>query len=201
MFWTNLCHFSWNWYSCILLFCSDMQLAEVKVQILEAKQTLEDCIAAQEFSRAAELKESITRLEESRNQILQDIAESSQPTDKEPRAEKVQWDPGCVILVLSWNWCLKTFFLNAYFPQNDPETLLRCLTMCAELMKQMNIKTRTGPTISALMSSLVKLFLIFTSLNASLLIDLTAFFISSSNNIFFSYEASFVQCHFANKTV
>ncbi|RVE76276.1 hypothetical protein OJAV_G00006640 [Oryzias javanicus] len=103
-----------------------VQLAEVKVQILEAKQTLEDCIAAQEFSRAAELKESITRLEESRNQILQDIAESSQPADKEPRAEK-----------------------------NDPETLLRCLTMCAELMKQMNIKTRTGPTISALMSSLV----------------------------------------------
>lgn len=28
--------------------------------------------------------------------------------------------------------------------------------MCAELMKQMNIKTRIGPTISALMSSLVK---------------------------------------------
>ncbi|XP_078799572.1 condensin complex subunit 3-like isoform X1 [Oryzias latipes] len=103
-----------------------VKLAEVKVQILEAKQTLEDCIAAQEFSRAAELKESITRLEESRNQILQDIAEGSQPTDKEPRAEK-----------------------------NDPETLLRCLTMCAELMKQMNIKTRIGPTISALMSSLI----------------------------------------------
>uniref|UniRef100_A0A8C7XAP7 Non-SMC condensin I complex, subunit G n=1 Tax=Oryzias sinensis TaxID=183150 RepID=A0A8C7XAP7_9TELE len=103
-----------------------VKLAEVKVQILEAKQTLEDCIAAQEFSRAAELKESITRLEESRNQILQDIAEGGQPTDKEPRAEK-----------------------------NDPETLLRCLTMCAELMKQMNIKTRIGPTISALMSSLI----------------------------------------------
>ncbi|XP_011473381.2 condensin complex subunit 3 [Oryzias latipes] len=103
-----------------------VKLAEVKVQILEAKQTLEDCIAAQEFSRAAELKESITRLEESRNQILQDIAEGGQPTDKEPRTEK-----------------------------NDPETLLRCLTMCAELMKQMNIKTRIGPTISALMSSLI----------------------------------------------
>uniref|UniRef100_A0A3P9ITA8 Non-SMC condensin I complex subunit G n=2 Tax=Oryzias latipes TaxID=8090 RepID=A0A3P9ITA8_ORYLA len=103
-----------------------VKLAEVKVQILEAKQTLEDCIAAQEFSRAAELKESITRLEESRNQILQDIAEGGQPTDKEPRAEK-----------------------------NDPETLLRCLTMCAELMKQMNIKTRIGPTIGALMSSLI----------------------------------------------
>uniref|UniRef100_A0A3Q1EQZ3 Non-SMC condensin I complex, subunit G n=1 Tax=Acanthochromis polyacanthus TaxID=80966 RepID=A0A3Q1EQZ3_9TELE len=103
-----------------------VQLAEVKVRILEAKQTLEDCIAAQEFNRAAELKDSITDLENHRNQILQEIAESSQPADKEIRTEK-----------------------------NDPETLLRCLTMCAELLKQMNIKTRIGPTISALMSSLI----------------------------------------------
>ncbi|KAM6940561.1 condensin complex subunit 3 [Xenentodon cancila] len=103
-----------------------VQLAEVKVRILEAKQTLEDCIAAQEFSRAAELKESIISLEERRNQIIQEVAASSQPTDKEVRTEK-----------------------------NDPETLLRCLTMCAELLKQLNIKTRIGPTISALMSSLI----------------------------------------------
>ncbi|KAK9540184.1 hypothetical protein VZT92_002653 [Zoarces viviparus] len=103
-----------------------VQLAEVKVRILEAKQTLEDCIAAQDFSRAAELKDSITELENRRNQILQETAESSQPADKEIRAEK-----------------------------NDPETLLRCLIMCAELLKQMSIKTRIGPTISALMSSLV----------------------------------------------
>ncbi|XP_023274314.1 condensin complex subunit 3 [Seriola lalandi dorsalis] len=103
-----------------------IQLAEVKVRILEAKQTLEDCITAQEFSRAAELKDSITEFENHRNQIIQEIAQSSQPTDKESRTEK-----------------------------NDPETLLRCLTMCAELLKQMNITTRIGPTISALMSSLV----------------------------------------------
>ncbi|XP_041837879.1 condensin complex subunit 3 [Melanotaenia boesemani] len=103
-----------------------VQLAEVKVRILEAKQTLEDCIAAQDFSRAAELKDSITNLEVRRNQIIQEIAESNQPADKDFRAEK-----------------------------NDPETLLRCLMMCAELLKQMNIKTRTGPTISALMSSLI----------------------------------------------
>ncbi|XP_054461163.1 condensin complex subunit 3 isoform X2 [Anoplopoma fimbria] len=103
-----------------------VQLAEVKVSILEAKQTLEDCIAAQDFSRAAELKDSITGFENRRNQILQEIAESSQPADKEIRAEK-----------------------------NDPETLLRCLIMCAELLKQMSIKTRIGPTTSALMSSLV----------------------------------------------
>ncbi|XP_070837407.1 condensin complex subunit 3 [Chaetodon trifascialis] len=103
-----------------------VQLAEVKVRILEAKQTLEDCITAQEFSRAAELKDSITELENRRNHIIQKIAESAQPADKEVRTEK-----------------------------NDPETLLRCLTMCAELLKQMSIKTRIGPTVSALMSSLI----------------------------------------------
>ncbi|CAG5940268.1 unnamed protein product [Menidia menidia] len=103
-----------------------VQLAEVKVRIMEAKQTLEDCIVAQDFSQAAELKSSITDLEARRNQIIQEMAESNQPADKEVRSEK-----------------------------SDPETLLRCLTMCAELLKQMNIKTRIGPTISGLMSSLI----------------------------------------------
>lgn len=103
-----------------------VQLAEVKVQVMEAKQALEDCITTQDFSRAAELKNSITELENRRNQILQEIAQSSQLADKDTRTEK-----------------------------NDPETLLRCLTMCAELLKQMNIKSRIGPTISALMSSLI----------------------------------------------
>ncbi|KAM3624521.1 uncharacterized protein V6R79_024546 [Siganus canaliculatus] len=103
-----------------------VQLAELKVRILEAKQTLEDCITAQEFSRAAELKDSITELENNKNRLIQEVSESSQPADKDVQTEK-----------------------------NDPETLLRCLTMCAELLKQMSIKTRTGPTISALMSSLI----------------------------------------------
>uniref|UniRef100_H3CGA7 Non-SMC condensin I complex, subunit G n=1 Tax=Tetraodon nigroviridis TaxID=99883 RepID=H3CGA7_TETNG len=103
-----------------------VQLAEVKVRILEAKQTLEECISAQDFSRAAKLKDSITELEERRNHILKEIEESRQGADREVRSEK-----------------------------NDPETLLRCLTMCAELLKQMSMKTRIGPTISALMSSLV----------------------------------------------
>ncbi|CAL9700239.1 unnamed protein product [Knipowitschia caucasica] len=103
-----------------------VQLAEVKVKIMEEKQVLEDCISAQEFNRAAELKDAITELENHRNQILQEIAESNKPADKETRVEK-----------------------------NDPETLLRCLTMCAELLKQMSIKSRIGPTISALMTSLI----------------------------------------------
>ncbi|CAN9510407.1 unnamed protein product [Ophioblennius macclurei] len=103
-----------------------IQLAEVKVRILEAKQTLEDCVTAQDFGRAADLKNSITDLENRRNQIIQEIAEINQPADKEIRTEK-----------------------------SDPETLLRCLTMCAELLKQLNMKTRLGPTISALMTSVV----------------------------------------------
>ncbi|TWW59342.1 Condensin complex subunit 3 [Takifugu flavidus] len=103
-----------------------VQLAEVKVRILEAKQTLEECISAQDFTHAAKIKDSITELEKQRDQILQEIEESSQGDDKEAHTEK-----------------------------NDPETLLRCLTMCAELLKQLSMKTRSGPTISALMSSLV----------------------------------------------
>lgn len=49
-----------------------------------------------------------------------------------------------------------SIFVFVHFFQNDPETLLRCLTMCAELLKQMNIKRPIDPIISALMSSLVK---------------------------------------------
>uniref|UniRef100_A0AAY4ATF0 Condensin complex subunit 3 n=1 Tax=Denticeps clupeoides TaxID=299321 RepID=A0AAY4ATF0_9TELE len=109
-------------YSLLLLFNS-YQLAEMKVNILEAKQTLEDCISAQDFSRAAELKDRITGLENMRNQLIQ---EAAQPDLKEVRVEK-----------------------------NDPETMLKCLTMCAELMKQMNIRKGISPTINGLIESLI----------------------------------------------
>ncbi|XP_062334089.1 condensin complex subunit 3 [Osmerus eperlanus] len=102
-----------------------VKLAEVKVRILEAKQALEECITDQEFSRAAQLKDSIIQLENHRNQMMQEATQSSQP-DKETRTEK-----------------------------SDPETLLRCLTMCAELLKLLSIKTRMGPTMSAIISSLI----------------------------------------------
>ncbi|XP_029601185.1 condensin complex subunit 3-like [Salmo trutta] len=103
-----------------------VKLAEVKVSIHEAKQALEECISNQEFTRAAELKDSITDLENLRNNILQEENTDTQQEDKESRTEKT-----------------------------DPETLLRCLTMCVELLKQMNIKTRIGPTMSAILSSLI----------------------------------------------
>uniref|UniRef100_A0AAZ3SP50 UVR domain-containing protein n=1 Tax=Oncorhynchus tshawytscha TaxID=74940 RepID=A0AAZ3SP50_ONCTS len=100
-----------------------VKLAEVKVGILEAKQALEECISNQEFNRAAELKDSITDLENLRNNILQE--ENTQQDDKETETR---------------------------MEKTDPETLLRCLTMCVELLKQMNIKTRIGPTMSAILS-------------------------------------------------
>ncbi|XDV14948.1 hypothetical protein PO909_015112 [Leuciscus waleckii] len=102
-----------------------VRLAEVRVQIMEAKQTLEDCISCQDFSRAAELKDSISQLEELKNQLALEV---SQPAEniKEQRVEK-----------------------------SDPETLLKCLTMCAELFKQMNIKRGICPTMNALIESLI----------------------------------------------
>ncbi|XP_059407809.1 condensin complex subunit 3-like isoform X2 [Carassius carassius] len=102
-----------------------VKLAEVRVQIMEAKQTLEECISCQDFSRAAELKESISQLEELKNQL---VLEASQSADniKEQRVEK-----------------------------SDPTTLLKCLTMCAELFKQMNIKRGICPTMNALIESLI----------------------------------------------
>ncbi|XP_042173497.1 condensin complex subunit 3-like isoform X1 [Oncorhynchus tshawytscha] len=105
---------------------AEVKLAEVKVGILEAKQALEECISNQEFNRAAELKDSITDLENLRNNILQE--ENTQQDDKETETR---------------------------IEKTDPETLLRCLTMCVELLKQMNIKTRIGPTMSAILSSLI----------------------------------------------
>uniref|UniRef100_A0A673GVJ1 Condensin complex subunit 3-like n=1 Tax=Sinocyclocheilus rhinocerous TaxID=307959 RepID=A0A673GVJ1_9TELE len=102
-----------------------VKLAEVRVQIMEAKQTLEECISCQDFSRAAELKDSISQLEALKNQLF---LEASQPADniKEQRVEK-----------------------------SDPKTLLKCLTMCAELFKQMNIKRGICPTMNALIESLI----------------------------------------------
>ncbi|KAG9337101.1 hypothetical protein JZ751_029769 [Albula glossodonta] len=41
------------------------------------------------------------------------------------------------------------------FPKNDPETLLKCLTMCSELLKQMSIKKGIGPTMNAILESLI----------------------------------------------
>lgn len=54
---------------------------------MECKQQLEDCISAQDFSRAAELKNSINELEELKNQLAQENTQA-EPA-KEQHAEKV----------------------------------------------------------------------------------------------------------------
>ncbi|XP_057187037.1 condensin complex subunit 3 isoform X1 [Triplophysa rosa] len=101
-----------------------VKLAEVRVQIMEAKQSLEECISCQDFSRAAELKDSISQLEELKNQFALEASQSTHNIKQ--RVEK-----------------------------SDPETLLKCLMMCAELFKQMSIKRGICPTMTALIESLI----------------------------------------------
>ena len=71
------------------------------MRILEARQALDDCIAAQEFSNAAQFKDSITELENQRNLVLQEAAEGSQPVDREVRTEKARLH-ACTRTHTSW---------------------------------------------------------------------------------------------------
>ncbi|MBN3309460.1 CND3 protein, partial [Amia calva] len=100
-----------------------IKLAEIKVKMIEAKQTLEDCVAAQDFCRASELKDEIHELEALSRQWRK---EAEEPEIKEVRVEK-----------------------------SDPETLLKCLTMCAELLKKMAMDKRLGQTVNSLLESLI----------------------------------------------
>ncbi|CAL8333990.1 unnamed protein product [Lota lota] len=135
-----------------------IKVAEVKVRILEARQALEDCITAQEFSSAAQFKESITELENQRSLLLQESAQGSQPSDREACPEKARLHPPAILPSSLSSPVVHNEMSDGVFSlllQSDPDTLLRCLTMCAELLKQMNIKTHIGPTMSAIMSSLI----------------------------------------------
>ncbi|NWI92815.1 CND3 protein, partial [Pitta sordida] len=100
----------------------ELKLAQVKVKIFEAKQALEECITAQDFSQASMLKEQITELENKKN----DLMKAEQPEVKEMRVEK-----------------------------SDPETLLKCLTMCHELLKVMSLSKGIGPTVNEIIQTLI----------------------------------------------
>lgn len=84
-----------KWYKLVQEFIlishhpSPSKMAEGKVQIMEAKQALEEAIATQDFGRAAELKEHISGLETTQVQLA---AEVDQPSirEKEVRVEKVK---------------------------------------------------------------------------------------------------------------
>ncbi|XP_027498740.1 condensin complex subunit 3 [Corapipo altera] len=48
----------------------ELKLAEIKVKLFEAKQALEECITLQDFNRASVLKEQITELEHTKNDLI-----------------------------------------------------------------------------------------------------------------------------------
>ncbi|NWX45798.1 CND3 protein, partial [Steatornis caripensis] len=101
----------------------ELKLAEIKVKLLEAKEALQECISLQDFNKASVLKEKITELEHTKNDL---IKEAEQLEIKEMRVEK-----------------------------NDPETLLKCLMMCYELLKIMSLSKGIGPTINEITESLI----------------------------------------------
>ncbi|NXM54211.1 CND3 protein, partial [Illadopsis cleaveri] len=101
----------------------ELKLAEIKVKLFEAKQALEECITLQDFNKASVLKEKITELEHTKNDL---IKAAEQPEIKEIRVEK-----------------------------NDPETLLKCLIMCHEVLKIMSLSKGISPTINEIIQSLI----------------------------------------------
>ncbi|NXD20422.1 CND3 protein, partial [Spelaeornis formosus] len=101
----------------------ELKLAEIKVKLFEAKQALEECITLQDFNRASVLKEQITELEHTKNDLLKS---TEQAEIKEMRVEK-----------------------------NDPETLLKCLIMCYEVLKIMSLSKGISPTISEIIQALI----------------------------------------------
>ncbi|XP_032542329.1 condensin complex subunit 3 [Chiroxiphia lanceolata] len=101
----------------------ELKLAEIKVKLFEAKQALEECITLQDFNRASVLKEQITELEHTKNDL---IKAGEQCEIKEMHVEK-----------------------------SDPETLLKCLMMCYELLKVMSLSKGISPTIIEIIQSLI----------------------------------------------
>ncbi|KAJ7398549.1 Condensin complex subunit 3 [Pitangus sulphuratus] len=101
----------------------ELKLAEIKVKLFEAKQALEECITLQDFNKASVLKEQITELEHTKNDLI--------------KAEEL-----CEIKEM-------------HVEKSDPETLLKCLMMCHELLKVMSLSKGICPTINELIQSLV----------------------------------------------
>ncbi|KAM9330367.1 condensin complex subunit 3 [Gastrophryne carolinensis] len=100
-----------------------VKIADIKVQLIEAKQALEDSINAQDFAKASEFKEKISELEKVKAQL---VKEAEEPELKEIRVEK-----------------------------NDPETLLKCLIMCNELLKHISLSKGLGGTLNEITESLI----------------------------------------------
>uniref|UniRef100_A0A8C2PEU4 Nuclear condensin complex subunit 3 C-terminal domain-containing protein n=1 Tax=Capra hircus TaxID=9925 RepID=A0A8C2PEU4_CAPHI len=63
----------------------ELKMAEIKVKLIEAKDSLENCITLQDFHRASELKEEIKALEDAKINLLK---ETEQHEMKEVQIEK-----------------------------------------------------------------------------------------------------------------
>ncbi|OWK06957.1 NCAPG [Cervus elaphus hippelaphus] len=64
----------------------ELKMAEIKVKLIEAKDSLENCITLQDFHRASELKEEIKALEDAKIKLLK---ETEQLEIKEVHIEKI----------------------------------------------------------------------------------------------------------------
>eukprot|EP00058_Branchiostoma_floridae_P024891 XP_002610381.1 hypothetical protein BRAFLDRAFT_120047 [Branchiostoma floridae] len=99
----------------------ELKLASIRVQLNEAREEMDQLVAAQEFQKAAEMKGRVDELELSKS----DLTEEMQPQTQEVRTEK-----------------------------NDPLTLLRCLTIAAEMLQTLTLKG-LSPTLRTLVDSLM----------------------------------------------
>ncbi|NWS49191.1 CND3 protein, partial [Probosciger aterrimus] len=60
------------------------------------------------------------------------------------------------ILLITVTICINTvFFFSLAYKKDDPETLLKCLMMCYELLKIMSFSKGIGPTIDEIIRSLI----------------------------------------------
>ncbi|XP_078266980.1 condensin complex subunit 3 [Rhinoraja longicauda] len=100
-----------------------VKLASIKVQLIEAKQALEESIVSQDFITASKLKQKIEELENLKTEM---IKATEQPEVKENFIEK-----------------------------DDPETMLKCLIMCNELLKQMAVTKGLGSTLDGITEALI----------------------------------------------
>ena len=66
--------------------CSHLQLANVRVQLNELREELDQCVSKQDFTRAAQIKTSISDLDSIKNSLL---SASEQTLTQEVRVEKV----------------------------------------------------------------------------------------------------------------
>ena len=95
----------------------------MRVELNQVREELETCVQQQEFNRAAELKQKVSELEQSKVSLL----EESKQEVTDIRTER-----------------------------NDPQTLLKCLTIAAEMLKEVSFK--------ALLPSLITLIEVLVSL-------------------------------------